>query len=339
MVLRRIVERSRQLWIFWSMAMLFVLGVGYLKAQGLAADGASYRLVEGWPQTPSGQQMGFASWIGVDAEGVVYVFRRCPAGCSDGGHPGEGDPPGNVWMFNRSGKFMGEWPQGPSGIAKEAHGLHVDRDGFVWTTDVQRHDVKKSRADGTLVMTLGTTGVSGQGRDTFNKPTHVFVGSSGDVFVTDGYGNQRVVKLNHDGQFVRAWGTKGTDSGQFRLPHSVAQDSRGHVFVADRCGLGATGCNDGRVQIFDDDGGFLDQWTPPGGGPFTPMAVDIDNDDRLYIGDSQNRKIWIVEARTGNVLGTVENAQVHGMSVSSTGDDIYVSSGNGARRYTRDRTR
>ena len=313
--------------------MVFVLA-GELTAQDLAGC-TTYRLVEGWPQVPAGQQIGFASWIDVDAEGVVYVFRRCPVRCSDGPHPGENDPPGSVWLFDPSGKFIGEWPQGASGLATEAHGLHVDRDGFVWTTDVQRHDVKKFRADGTLVMTLGRTGLSGEGSDTFNQPTHVFVDVKGNIFVADGYGNQRVVKLDRNGRFANAWGSKGTGPGQFRLPHAVTQDSRGRVIVADRCGLGSTGCTDGRLQFFDDEGTFLNQWTPPGGGRFMPMAVDVDAADRMYVGGALNRKIWIVDGQTGTVLATVDDVPVHGMSVSTSGDDIYVSAGGGLRRYTR----
>jgi peptidylamidoglycolate lyase len=297
---------------------------------------AAARSVADWPQIPSDQQIGFATWIDVDANDVVYVFRRCPVRCSDGAHPGEDDPPGSMWMFDSSGGFIGEWPQqGPHGIAKEGHGLHVDRDGNIWTTDVMLHDVKKFAPDGTLLMTLGKTGVPGEGPDTFNKPTQTFVDGAGNIFVTDGYGNQRIVKLDHDGRFVMAWGTEGTGPGEFRLPHSVTQDSTGRLIVADRCGLGATGCTDGRVQIFDADGVFLDQWTPPDGGPFTPNAVDADAEGRVYIGDAQNRRIWVIESQTGEVIETVEGVSVHGMSVSSSGDDIYVSGGSGVGRYTR----
>ena len=80
---------------------------------------------------------------------------------------------------------------------------------------------------------------------------------------------------------------------------------------------------------------FLNQWTPPGGGPFAPMAVDVDADGRVYVGDAANRTIWIIESQSGEVLETVEGVSVHGMSVSSSGDDIYVSGRSGVGRYTR----
>ena len=303
---------------------------------GDMAGMVGYQVVEDWFQIPPDQQVGFATWIDVDANDNVYVFRRCPVECSDGPHPGEGDPPGSMWMFDDSGAFINEWAQeGSQGLAKEAHGLHVDRDGNIWTTDVMLHDVKKFAPDGTLLMTLGKTGMPGETDKTFNKPTQTFVDAAGNILVTDGYGNQRMVKLDPEGTFVMAWGTQGTAPGEFRLPHSVTQDATGRIVVADRCGLGATGCTDGRIQIFDESGMFLDEWTPPDGGSFAPMAVDVDAEGRIYIGDGANRRIWIIESQTGEVIETVDGVSVHGMSVSSSGDDIYVSGGRGIGRYTR----
>ena len=154
--------------------------------QDMASTGG-YQAVENWLQIPPDQQVGFATWIDVDANDVVYLFRRCPVQCSDGPHPGEDDPPGSMWVFDSSGAFIEEWPQqGPQGLAKEAHGLHVDHDGNIWTTDVMLHDVKKFSPDGTLLMTLGKTGMPGETDETFNKPTQTFVDGAGNTFVTDG---------------------------------------------------------------------------------------------------------------------------------------------------------
>jgi len=271
--------------------------------------------------------MGFVSWVDLDAKGLAYVFRRCPIKCSDGPHPAAGDPPGSVLMFNANGKYLREWEPKSGGKAKEAHALHIDRHGFIWTTDVQLHVVKKYRPDGTLLLTLGKPGVPGETPDTFNKPTNVFVAADDTVFVTDGYGNQRVVKFSKDGQFIKAWGRKGTGPG--------VQDLRGRIIVADRCGLGETKCTDGRIQIFDTDGNYLTQWTPPS-GPFAPFAVAVDSADRLYIDDSQNLKVWILDAKSGKVLDSIDGAGGHGMAVSPTGDDIYITGSDaGVRRYTR----
>jgi peptidylamidoglycolate lyase len=327
---------SHQLWRL-SLALALVLAVGTLvlvNGRGVAAA-TTHKLVQGWPQVPSSVPMGFVSWMDVDAKGVMYVFRRCPVKCSDSPHPGAGDPPGSVLMFDKSGKYLGEWEPKSGGKAKEAHGLVIDRNGFIWTTDVQLNIVRKYRADGTLLMTLGKVGVAGETSDTFNKPTNIYVTADGTLFVTDGYGNQRVVKLDKDGKFIKAWGKKGTGPGEFRIPHAITQDHEGRIIVADRCGLGETGCKDGRIQVFDTDGKYLAQWVPPGGA-FAPFALAVDTKDRLYVDDTQNQKTWVLDAKSLTVVDTVEGVSGHGMSMSATGDDIYVTGGpTGVRLFSR----
>ena len=301
----------------------------------VAAAAAGYRLVDAWPQTPSSLTMGFVSWIAIDSPGMMYVFRRCPLKCSDGTHPAGNDPPADIFVFDAGGRYVRQWQPKSGGNAKEAHGLQIDRHGNFWTTDVQLNVVKKYAADGMLIMTLGKSGVPGEGPDTFNKPTNVFVAADDSVFITDGYGNQRVVKFASKGSFVKAWGKKGTAPGEFRIPHSVTQDRSGRIIVADRCGLGETRCTDGRIQIFDTDGKYLAQWTAPN-GTLAPQAVAVDSANRLYIDDTQNSKVWILDAKSLSVLETVEGASGHGMTVSASGDDIYVTGGTaGVRRYSR----
>lgn len=316
-----VARRSPVLWSFLLLAALF----GFLsRFDAVNAASGPYALTENWMHAPAGQPLGATSWVDVDSKGVVYVFRRCKAGCT---HPEEGDPPGSIWRFDQSGTFLGEW--GKAIAPKEAHGLRIDRNGFIWTTDTLGHQVKQTRPDGTVVLTLGKYGVPGDGPDTFNQPTDVLVSSSGDIFVTDGYGNQRVVKFNSRGKFIKAWGTKGTAPGQFRLPHTIVQDSRGRLIVGDRCGLGATGCTDNRIQIFDTDGKFLDQWTHLGA-----QALYITKDDRLYV--SGNGKISIADARTGKVLDTIDKAGGHGIAVDASGNVYTASPGNGAfQRFAR----
>jgi DNA-binding beta-propeller fold protein YncE len=236
------------------------------------------------------------------------------------------DPPGSIWTFDSTGKFVREWGKG---VAIEGHGLRVDRDGFIWTTDVQGHQVKKFHRDGTLVMTLGKAEVPGDGPDTFNCPTDVLVTPNGDIFVSDGYGNQRVVKFDKHGKFIKAWGGKGTGPGQFRLPHAIVQDSHGRIIVADRCGLGETGCMDNRIQIFDTDGKVLDEW------PIKATTIEIAPGDQLYAVTREG--VVIVDANTGKVLETIEKVGGHGISVDRNGTLYTASPGDveGVRRYTR----
>ena len=325
--------------VAWLVSTTVVASVITIAAGRQASTaGAPYRLVDDWPQVPASvTAMGWVSWVDADPAGLLYVFRRCPVKCSDGNHPAGNDPAASVLLFDSSGKYLREWEPKSGGHAKEAHGLHIDRNGFIWTTDVQLHVVRKYRADGTLLMTLGKVGVPGETPDTFNQPTNVLVAFDHSIFVTDGYGNQRVVKFSTDGKFIKSWGKKGTGPGQFRIPHGIAQDRSGRIIVADRCGLTETRCTDGRIQIFDVDGNYLTQWTPPGGA-VAPQAVAVDAADHLYIDDTLNSKIWILEAKTGKVLETVDGAGGHGMAVSVTGDDIYIASSSaGIRRYSRRR--
>lgn len=307
--------------------------MGFFGAHPAAAP-APYHLVSGWPIPPPGEPIGAVSWVDADAAGNVYAFRRCPTlpACVDG-HPRPQDPPGNVWLFGPDGRFVKSLA---AGNAKEAHGLLIDRNGFMWTTDVQRHTVKKMKLDGTVVMTLGKDGVPGETSETFNMPTNVWVAANGDLFVTDGYGNQRMVKFDRHGKFLKAWGTKGTGPGQFRLPHAVIQDGRGRVLVADRCGLGATRCTDGRIQIFDSDGKFLTDWKQLNGLNYQPFALAINDQDQLFVADTVNRKIWILNAESGAVLETIDNVTgAHGMSMDHTGDIYIANVGGGVKRYSR----
>jgi hypothetical protein len=130
--------------------------------------------------------------------------------------------------------------------------------------------VKKFTPEGKLLLTLGTPGQSGEDETHFNRPTDAAITPAGDVFVTDGYGNRRVVHFDPHGKFVKAWGAYGGGPGQFSLPHMIVVDSRGVLYVADR--------NSGRVQLFDQQGRFLDQWT----NLLMPWGLWISPQDELW---------------------------------------------------------
>src|SRR5205823_14831686 len=106
--------------------------------------------------------------------------------------------------------------------------------------------------EGKLLLTIGTPNHAGCDETHLDKPTDMAITPAGDVFVADGYGNARVVHFDKNGKFVKAWGELGHKPGQFSIPHAIAVDSRGRLFVADR--------NNVRVQVFDQQGNFLEEW-------------------------------------------------------------------------------
>ncbi len=316
------------------LTLLLIASGPSARAQAAWQPPAAYHVVENWPHLPAGQPLGSMSWLDFDSQGNAYLMRRC-ATC--GQHTKPGDPPSVIWMFDKDGNFVRDWGEAP--IAKEGHSLRVDRNGFIWITDTGAHQVKKFAPDGKLVMTLGKYGVPGDGPDTFNMPTDTLVVANGDLFVTDGYGNHRVVKFDKDGKFLKTWGTLGTAPGQFRIPHSIVQDSRGRLIVSDRCGLSGTGCTGTRIQVFDTDGNFLEQWTYMAGDeryPFaSPCSLYITKGDTLYVEVSD--RIYIANALTGKMIDVIEKTgSNHGLAVDKAGD-VYIAGldRGGLHRYTR----
>jgi sugar lactone lactonase YvrE len=149
-------------------------------------------------------------------------------------------------------------------------------------------------------MTLGKAGVGMAGRDTFVGPTDVVVNARGEIFIADGHtprpgspDGDRIVKFSKDGTFVKAWGSqKGSGPGELAGPHRLAMDSQGRLFVADR--------GNRRIQIFDRDGRFVDQWTQFG----NPSGIWIDEQDTLYVAVA-GQGIKIGSARDGSLTGAI----------------------------------
>lgn len=248
-----------------------------LRAEWRASTEASaiakpYRLAERWAQLPSGMAWGSVSGVATNAQGDVFVFRRA-------------EPP--ILQLNRSGAFvrtLGEQ------LIAGAHGIRTDAAGHIWVADVRGHVVHKLDASGRVLLTLGKKGVSGSGTDTFNGPTDLVVAPSGDVFVTDGQFNSRIVRFGSDGTYKQAWGTNGSGPGQFKVPHSIAMDSAGRLFVADR--------DNSRIAIFDDRGTLLHEWTQFG----QPSGLFITKDDTLYAA--------AIGEKSGLVIGSAKTGQV-----------------------------
>ncbi len=236
-----------------------------------------YRTVEGWAKMPEGRTWGATSAVDVDRDGKsIWVAERCGANtCAGSSLP-------VVLEFDESGRLKTSFG---SGMFVFPHGIHVDGSGNVWVTDARGkdgkgHQVFKFSPEGKLLLTLGKAGVVGDGPDTFNQPSDVAVGANGDIFVADGHdeqnSNARIVKFSKDGTFLKAWGKHGSAAGEFEVPHGLAFDSRGRLFVADR--------GNNRLQVFDEDGRFLEEWKQ-----FSrPSGIYIDKNDVLYVADSES---------------------------------------------------
>ena len=246
-----------------------------------------YRAVENWAQLPAGMQWGQVISVDPDAHGNIWVFHRS-------------EP--NILEFDASGKLLKSFGAGFA----QAHGLAIDRNGNIWVTDAQAKDGKgqqvfKFSPDGKVLMTLGKAGVAGTGPDTFNGPSDVVIAANGDIFVADGhYGDNtgRVVKFSKDGKFFKAWGKRGSGPGEFDEPHSIAMDSKGRLFVADR--------KNNRIEIFDQDGKFIDQWKQFG----RPSGIYISKDDTLYSTDSQSDAMTNPGVKRGIRIGSAKDGSV-----------------------------
>lgn len=195
-----------------------------------------YRVDPDWPQRPAefGPRAAVPG-VAVDGQDRIWCLERCQV---------------PVQIYTADGALVSSWGQDQF---KGVHSLRFDRQGNVWITDYVAHVVKKFTPDGQLLLTLGTPGKAGDDATHFHAPTDIAIAPDGSLFVSDGYGNRRVVHLDAQGKFIKAWGTYGSGPGQFSLPHQIVMDSRGVLYVADR--------NSGRIQLFDQQGRFLEDWS------------------------------------------------------------------------------
>jgi DNA-binding beta-propeller fold protein YncE len=232
------------------------------------ANDFRYEPVVNWEQLPSGWTFVEVAGVATDSHDRVYVFNR-------GEHP--------VIVFDREGRFLTSWGEGRF---RRAHGITIGPDNSVYCTDDLDHTVGKFTTEGKLLLTLGTsgqpsnTGIDGidyrtirQPSGPFHRPTNLALARDGSMYITDGYGNARVHKFAPDGHLLFSWGEPGSGPGQFNLPHGIALDSGGRVYVADR--------ENSRIQIFAPDGKYIHQWTDVA----RPMQITIDRQDRAFVVD------------------------------------------------------
>ena len=240
-----------------------------------------YRAIDGWAKLPEGRTWGSTSAIYPAPDGKhIWVAERCGANTCVGK-----DDVDSILLFDTDGNLVRSFG---AGLIVWPHGIHVDKQGNVWIADARGegnrgHQVHKFSAEGELLMSLGKAGVAGDGDDVFNQPSDVLVAPNGDIFVADGHsatGNNRIVKFDSAGEFIKTWGSTGAEAGEFRDPHALAMDSTGRLFVGDR--------GNSRLQIFDQDGNHLETWTSFG----RPSGLFIDANDTLYSADSESNTTW-----------------------------------------------
>jgi len=301
-----------------------------------------YRTIRDFGTLPNGRSWGSVSAINVDIDGIhIWAADRCGANScatSDVDPIVKLDPDGNVVASFGAGLII--WP----------HGMDVDSEGNVWIVDARVANARELEANpsaagkgnavlkfspqGELLMTLGTPGQAGDPPGAFTEPNDVFIAPNGEIYVAETHGAQfqdepgpdaksRISKFAPDGTFIMSFGEWGFGDGQFRSPHSMAMDSQGRLFVADR--------GNRRIQLFDQQGTHLDTWYQ-----FSRISgLFIDKNDVLYAIDSESddsynpgwaKGLRVGSARTGEVQYFVpahESARASGMGgVGSMGEGV-----------------
>jgi streptogramin lyase len=268
----------------------------------LAQSASDYTVDSEWAKLPNkGVWEGSTSWITADGRGnIVVLVRTAPY----------------FRMFKRDGTFVKAWGDSPE--IGTAHSLTIDKGNNYWVSDSTGHQILKFDAAGKLLLKLGSKGKAGDdnSRDLFNQPNHVAVAANGDIYVSDGYVNARVVQFTAAGKFVRSiGGGKGKAPGQLQVPHGVALDSKGRILVNDS--------DNARVSVFDNDGKFVETWPYPSRG-----GIEVLADDTVYVSDVNAGVINV--SKGGKHIAKYEAPRAHGLGVDTDGT-IYAS---GASRMT-----
>lgn len=227
-----------------------------------------YEANDQWAKLPAGFGWTEVVAVATDAQDWVYVFNR-------GEHP--------VIVFDRDGAFIRSWGEG---LFARPHGICIGPDGAVYCTDDLDHTVRKFNPEGRLLLTLGTSGIPSDTGATsvdyrtilragppFHYPTNVALAPDAELYVSDGYGNARVHKFSTAGRLLFSWGEPGNGPGQFHVPHGIAVDRHGTVYVADR--------ENSRIQLFGPDGAFHSEWTDVA----RPCQVFIDSVENVYVAE------------------------------------------------------
>ena len=258
---------------------------------------------------PAGANFGAVSGVAINSKGHIFVLSRGPQ---------------PLMEFDADGNYVRAFG---AGLFDRPHGLRIDAEDNIWATDGGSHIVLKFSPQGRVMMVLGVRGSPGEWHPyghlrLFTEPNDVAIGPTGDIFVTQGHGkgDSRVLKFDKDGNHVKSWGRKGTASGEFDVPHSIAIDADGLVYVADR--------GNQRLQIFDADGKFIKEWRYFG----TPCGLHIGRDSYIYLANGHAGQIMKLD-RAGTIVGMTGK---QGKALCQFGEAHFIALGTREEIYVAD---
>ena len=234
----------------------------YVFGQSPSVPEIPFRSVPDFLKLPADLYFGEVSGVAVNSKGHVFVFSR---GNTTG--PAYGAAATQLLEFDAEGRFIREIGHNLYAWSF-AHTVKVDKDDDIWVTDKGSDMVIEFDPEGRVVLVFGRKQEASDEHTgplphphpplppvdgLFRQVTDVAWDSAGNSYISDGYINSRIAKVDKDGTWLKSWGEPGDKPGQFNTPHSIALDAQGNVYVADR--------GNRRIQVFDGEGNFLRQMT------------------------------------------------------------------------------
>ncbi|MDB4270717.1 peptidyl-alpha-hydroxyglycine alpha-amidating lyase family protein [bacterium] len=262
--------KYKEIRFLYLLIILLILGCGNsekkdTKGKTIVSD--YYELVKDWPKLPDDLVLGNPTGLGIDSEHNILVFHRASRVWQEPMPEDKIQENTILTLDKQTGEVLKSWG---ADLFIMPHGLEIDKENNIWVTDVALHQIFKFNSDGDLLLTLGEGEVPGNDNTHFNLPTDVAVAEDGSFYVSDGYGNSRVIKFTKDGKYLFEWGKFGNKQGEFNIPHGIDLDKEGNVYVADR--------ENNRIQKFDAEGNFIAVWQNKITEQLYSVVIDNKND-------------------------------------------------------------
>jgi len=247
-----------------------------------------YEYVEGWGPLP---RSCIVSDVICDSDDRVYVAIRDV--------PRPEKMTGAILVYDRGGNLLETWGED---LFTTPHALWINPEDEIFYVDCDDHTVRKCSTSGEILMTIGEKGKTGAPGAPFNRPCQARQSQSGEIYVSDGYGQDRVHRFSSEGELILSWGSTGTGPGEFQLPHSAIVDGNNRVYVIDR--------TNNRIQLFTTDGEYLSEWAD----------VAAANDAVI----DENNVMHIAEGLTGMLLMTLDGEVIGRWGEKGTGPGQFL---------------